>query len=201
MSAHFNRNESASPIPVKVVISGGFGVGKTTAVAALSEIDPLNTEGAMTAVAVNIDDAGENARKNTTTVAMDFGRVTLDDSIVLYLFGTPGQERFGFMWKDISEGALGAIVIIEPSRIQDSYPALDYFDAIKLPYIVAVNNFVDRENMSLNDVREAADLDNTIPVVTMDARVRDDVKNSVLALLTLVLRQAQHASQLAHTRG
>ena len=129
------------PVPVKIVIAGGFGVGKTTAVSVISEIPPLTTEAAITSVAADIDRTGEVPAKVTTTVALDFGCITIDEGLKLYLFGTPGQDRFGFMWQDLSEGALGALVVVDARRIDECYPAVDYFEKIGLPFVVAVNLF------------------------------------------------------------
>jgi signal recognition particle receptor subunit beta len=179
-----------APVPVKIVIAGGFGVGKTTTVAAISEIAPLTTEAAMTSVSLGVDNRGDVMTKTTTTVAMDFGRVTIDESLILYLFGTPGQDRFGFMWDDLITGSLGAIVLVDSRRLEDCFPAVDYFEHRDIPFVVAVNRFDGTEHHSIQDVREALDLDPSTPVTTNDARDREAVKDTVLLLLDVVLTKA-----------
>ncbi len=194
MNGHSPGRAGRTPIPVKIIVSGGFGVGKTTAIGALSEIDPLTTEAAMTTASVGIDDRGQRDQKTTTTVAFDFGRVTIDASIVLYMFGTPGQDRFGFMWADLMDGALGGLVLVDTDRIGDCFVALDYFEEIGLPFVVAVNQFEGRSNLSLEQVRESANVDPHVPVVAVDARDRESMKQLVLNLLQLLLRRARAAA-------
>jgi signal recognition particle receptor subunit beta len=181
------------PIPIKIVIGGGFGAGKTTGISVLSEIDPVVTEAAMTAPSAAVDVAPEDSRKTATTVAMDFGRLTLDESLVLYLFGTPGQERFGFMWPKLCAGALGGIVMVDSSRIADCFVAIDYFEKLRLPFVVAVNQFDGRDKLSLDDVRAATDVDPDIPVLGVDARDHQSMRGAALRLLDLILARAKSA--------
>ncbi len=166
-------------------------MGKTTFVGAISDIAPLTTEAAMTTAAAGIDDRGHVSTKTTTTVAMDFGRVAVDSSIMLYIFGTPGQDRFGFMWNDLVRGALGAVVLVDSRRIEDSFPALDYFEHRNLPFVVAVNAFDSTVLHSSDDVRESLSIAPHVPVVVTDARSREAVKETLLSLLQVSLDHAR----------
>lgn len=181
------------PMPVKIVVAGGFGVGKTTFVGSISEIDPLRTEAAMTTESLGVDVVNDQSAKTATTVAMDFGRITLgNDDLVLYLFGTPGQARFHFMWDELVKGAIGAVVLVDTSRLADSFAAIDYFESRRLPFVVSVNCFNGVVAHGIDDVRNALALPAATPLFLTDARERAATRE---ALLTLV----QHALSIART--
>ncbi len=171
----------------KIIVAGGFGAGKTTLVGSISEVRPLRTEENLSSASVGYDNLSGVEAKTTTTVAMDFGRITLNESRVLYLFGTPGQERFWFMWDDLCYGALGAVVLADTRRLADCFASVDYFEKHGLPFVVAINCFDGAPRYDLAEVRAALDLDPRVPAVLCDARKLDSVKQVLITLLEHVL--------------
>ena len=181
----------SAPVAVKILIAGGFGVGKTTMVGAVSEVEPLRTEEYLTAASVGVDDVGGVEEKVTTTVALDFGRISIGSALVVYLFGTPGQERFWFMWDDLVQGALGAVVLADTRRLEASFGSIDFFESRGTPFVVGVNSFDGREDRTEPEVREALDLDPRVPILMGDLRERSVGRDILLGLVELLMSQQQ----------
>ncbi|MET8350120.1 MULTISPECIES: GTP-binding protein [unclassified Micromonospora] len=177
------------PLALKILIAGGFGAGKTTLVSALSEVRPLQTEEVLTGAGIGTDDISGVEGKSTTTVAMDFGRITINDDLQVYLFGTPGQDRFWFLWDELAFGALGAVVLADTRRLAGCFPSIDYFEQRGIPFVVGVNCFDDSRRFNLETVRRALDLDPDVPMVLCDARDRQSGKLVLISLVEHVARQ------------
>ncbi|WP_436497541.1 GTP-binding protein [Actinokineospora sp. HUAS TT18] len=177
------------PTSIKIVVAGGFGVGKTTMVNSVSEIPPLRTEEVLTEAGVGVDDMMGIESKETTTVALDFGRITINPRVVLYLFGTPGQNRFWFMWDELAMGALGAIVLVDTRRLDSSFPSIDFFEHRNIPFIVAVNGFEGTWPHTEEQVRQALDLDDTVPIIRCDVRERESSKDVLVELVQYTMNQ------------
>jgi len=193
-SATYDRGvPSATLTSVKIVIAGGFGAGKTTFVGSVSEIKPLTTEAVMTQAGSEHDDLAGLPNKTTTTVAMDFGRISLDRDLILYMFGTPGQSRFWFMWDDLVRGAIGAVVLVDTRRLADCFPAVDYFEQWGLPYVVALNCFDGVQPYGVEDVREALQIEPVVPILLVDARERESTKSTLITLVEHTMARAYAA--------
>jgi len=197
-SARSDTHGGAAAVPDftahKILVAGGFGAGKTTLVGAISEVRPLQTEEALTTASIGLDDLSGVGRKTTTTVALDFGRITLGARIVLYLFGMPGQERFSFMWDELAYGALGAVILADVRRLGDCFPSVNYFETRRLPFVVAVNCFDDAPSYDPEEIRHALDLDPGNPLVLCDARDLASVKSVLITLVeTIATRRSAKA--------
>ncbi|MFF3768199.1 ATP/GTP-binding protein [Streptomyces sp. NPDC001922] len=192
------RKPAVDPVTLKILVAGGFGVGKTTLVGAVSEIRPLRTEELLTEAGRPVDSTEGVEAKRTTTVAMDFGRISVREDLILYLFGTPGQDRFWFLWDELAQGALGAVVLADTRRLSDCFAAVDYFERRDIPFTLAVNCFDGAERFAAETVREALDLDPEVPVILCDARDRDSAKEVLISVVEHAMEagadRARHAT-------
>ena len=188
-SVRYDEQSVTVPTALKILIAGGFGAGKTTLVGSVSEVRPLQTEEVLTGLGLDVDDTFGVEQKGTTTVAMDFGRITISEDLQIYLFGTPGQDRFWFLWDELAQGALGAVVLADTRRLADCFPSIDYFETRNLPFLVGVNCFDNEQKFSPAAVRTALDLDDEVPVVLCDARDRASGKELLIELVEYVIKR------------
>jgi len=193
-SSEVDSTSPLIPTPVKIIVAGGFGVGKTTMVASVSEIPPLSTEEVLTEASDGIDDLSGVERKTTTTVALDFGRITISPKHVLYLFGTPGQDRFWFMWDELARGAIGTIVLVDTRRLESSFAAIDFFERRRIPFVVAVNCFDNADRYDEDEIRQALVLSPRVPIVMCDARQTDSSKLALIKLVTHAMSELSVSS-------
>jgi signal recognition particle receptor subunit beta len=200
-SGNSEPRRSLTANAVKVLIAGGFGVGKTTMVGSVSEVPPLRTEEVITAASEGVDDLTGVERKTTTTVALDFGRITINPELILYLFGTPGQDRFWFMWDELAEGALGAVVLADTRRLDTCFAAVDYFERRGLPFVVGVNCFDGAYRYGTEEVRQALDVGMDVPLLLCDARERESTKQVLTVLMEHVLELSDLAAGLPQPQG
>ncbi|PRY01740.1 hypothetical protein CLV72_101324 [Allonocardiopsis opalescens] len=196
MVSNDSSSDANMKVSTKIVIAGGFGAGKTTLVGSVSEIPPVTTEAIMTAASNDVDDTSATPNKTTTTVAMDFGRITIDQQLIMYMFGTPGQSRFWFMWDDLVRGAVGAVVVVDCNRLAESFDAVDYFENKQIPYVVALNRFDGQLAYTVDQVREALEIPESVPVIDFDARDRRSSGRVLVTMLEYAMASGKRDAEL-----